>query len=367
MADYTSQHTGSDIDQGVQIALEWDPEIIGCKRVPSSMSAPLNMDTFLTPGSWVVDYYSNGPLNLLNYTPLPFTVSESYDGATLEKVTQSVDVETVKAYRTYTVTTKKWTVWVEQGFPKIVTSTGTPDSIVINDSSVGVGDLKEITIKLSQSINENATITVNGKGPYPLRMPDGKGVSGNVFLKGSFIKVIFSSETSSFYLIATPIPNDLANTLNEYGGRLQGLEEDTTQIKENLSTLEDQVDQNTEDIRALSGGGGGTSFAHAVDHSTDGQANIPWTKITFNEEGVIEKGEIATGSDIHVSATDNTTVAEKFEEIANVIPNASDLDPERVVITDQTGKIATSEMTKDQLLRVVIFEEGGEDADDLPT
>ena len=364
MVDYTSQHTGSAIDQGVQIALDWDPEIIGCRRVTSTMSAPLNMDTFLTPGSWVVDYYTNGPLNLLNYTPLPFSVSETYDGASLEKVTQSVDVETVKAYRTYTVATKSWSAWVEQGFPKVVTSSGTSDNIVINDASVGIGDLKEITIQLSNKLNENATITVNGKGPYALRMPDGKGVSGGVFKSGSFIKVIFSSSMSSFYLIATPIPNDLAETLETYGGRIQGLEEQTSSMTSTLSTLGKQVEQNTEDIDALTGG---TSFAHAVDHSSDGQANTPWTKITFNEEGVIEKGEIATGSDIQVSDSDPTTVAEKFDEIGKVIPNAADLESERVVITDSTGKIATAGMTTDQLLRVIIFEEGGSTVDPLPT
>lgn len=364
MADYTSQHTGSAIDQGVQIALEWDPAIIGCRRVTSTMSAPLNMDTFLTPGSWVVDYYTNGPLNLLNYTPLPFSVSEAYDGSTLEKVTQSVDVETVKAYRTYTVATKSWSSWVEQGFPKVVTSSGTSDNVVINDTSVGIGDLKEITIQLANTLNENAKITVNGKGPYALRMPDGKGVCGNIFKSGSFIKVIFSSSMSSFYLIATPIPNDLAETLEAYGGRIQGLEQQTASMSSTLTNLGKQVAQNTEDIDALSGG---TGFAHAVDHSTDGQANKPWTKITFNAEGVIEKGEIATGSDIRVSSSDQTTIAKKFEEIANVVPDAADLDSERVVITDASGKIATAGMTKEQLGRVIIFEEGGSSATDLPS
>ena len=39
----------------------------------------------------------------------------------------------------------------------------------------------------------------------------------------------------------------------------------------------------------------------------------------------------------------------------------------KVVITDENGKIATSTMTKDRLLRVIIFEEGGETADNLPS
>ena len=364
MIDYTSQHTCPRIDQGVQIALEWDPKLIGCTRVTSTMSAPLNLDIFLNPGSWIVDYYTNGPINLLNYTPLPFSVSETYDGPNLVKVTQSVDIETVKAYRTYTVSTKTWTTWVEQGFPKIVSSSGTQDNIVVNDTTIGVSDLKEITIQLANTLNENATVTINGNGPYSLKMPDGRGVPGNVFRAGSFIKVIFSKLSNSFYLIATPIPDDLAQTLEQYGARIQGLETKTDNISSTLTDIGKQVEKNTEDIIALTEGGG---FAHSVDHSSDNQANVPWTKITFNEEGVILRGEYATGEDIKVSTDDETTVAERIDEILKIIPNVENMESGKVVITDENGKIATSTMTKDQLLRVIIFEEGGETADNLPS
>lgn len=363
MADYTSRHTGQSIDHGVQIALDWDPKIIGCKRVESTMSAPLDLDTFFTPGFWVVDYYTNGPLNLLAYTPLPFSVSATYDGSTLEKVTQSVDVETVKAYRIYTFSTKSWGSWVEQGFPKVIKGNGTSDNIIINDSTIGISDLKEITIQLSNTLNENAKITINGKGPYLIKMPDNKSIAGNTFYAGSFIKVIFSSSANAFYLIATPIPDNLADTLEQYGGRISGLEEKTNGLEQSFTQLEDQVEKNTDAIKNLSGGEG---FAHIVDHSTDGQANKPWTKITFNTEGVVTKGEVATGSDIQVSSEDSTTIATKFENISKVLPDVSELEKSHVVVTDPNGKLSTSEMSVDQFLHTILFNEDMTEVEDVP-
>lgn len=356
MADYTSSHSGQNIDRGVSIALDWDPSIIGCKRVESTMSKPLDFDTFMEKGSWIVDYFTNGPIGLLDYTPLPFSVSETYDAGTKISVTQTVDVDMVKAYRTYTVSTSTWSDWVEMGYPKIVKSSGTGSNLVLTDSSISLNDLKEMTIQLNVALNENATITANGKGPYPIKMPDGKSVPGGTFLENSFIKVIFSKEQSCFYMIATPIPNNLAAVIEDYGGRIEGLETKTETMEKDLSDTMEQVAKNTEDIKNISGG---TGFAHIVDHSTDGQANKPWTKITFNNEGVVTKGENATGSDIKVSSTDNTTIDAKITELNKVVP--SSLTPYRVIVTDSTGKLIASEINStNQLPRIIICEEYGD-------
>ncbi len=362
MADYTSRHSGPNIDQGVQIALDWDPAIIGCKRVTSSMSAPLDMDTFFEPGSWIVDYYTNGPLNLLNYTPLPFSVAETYDGSTLSMVTQTVNVDQVKAYRNYTVATGTWTDWIEQGLPKVVVSTGTASNIVVTDSTVGVANLSEMTVQLNQTLNENATITVNGKGPYAILMPDGIGIAGGIFTAGSFIKIIYSSANQSFYMIATPIPNELAETLRDYGGRITGLETKTTTLETDLASTKQQVQKNTQDIADMAGG---TGFAHSVDHSTDGQAGTAWTQITFNTEGVITKGEKATGENINLSSTDATTIAEAFDNIGKVVPT-NPVTANRVIISDASGKMTAGDLTTEKLARVVLFEEASTAVDDLP-
>ena len=364
MADYQSQHTGPNIDRGVQIALDWDPTIIGCKRVESTMSAPLDLDTFLEPGSWVVDYYVNGPVRLLNYTPLPFSISETYDGATLTQVTQSVDIDQVKAYRNYTVATSTWTAWIEQGFPKIVKSTGTADNVIITDSTVNVSDLMEITVQLNATLNEGATITINGKGPYPIKMPDDSSIPGGIFNTNSFMKFIYSNDASAFYMIATPIPNELAQTLTSYGAKLTSLETAKDSMQETLDDLDERVTKNTEDIAGISGG---TGFAHSVDHSQDGQANTPWTKITFNEEGVVTKGEDATASDVKMSSTDETTVAEKIESIEQTVPTEA-LTASRVIVTDENGKLAVSDIPSEKLGSLIFFEEASvEDLTDLPT
>ena len=315
MADYHSRHNGSTIDRGIDIALTWDPSIIGCVKLESNMSAPVDLNTFKAPGSWMVDFYTNGPVALLNYTPLPFTVAETRVGPTLESVTQTVDVNLVKAYRVFTVSTGQWSEWMESGPQKAVRVGGTPSVIEINDPKVQISDMMEINLQLSNTLNSNATVMVNGAGPYKLWMPNETGVPANTFKKESYIKIIFSQVKNAFFLIATPIPEGI----NE---KIEGLITSQAAQDEKIAAAEKEISKiNSHGIEGM---------ASAVEHlpnGSNGAPNTPYTKITFNNQGVIVGASNATGDDIAMSVSDHRTVSNRLAAAVYLDDTSIPTDP----------------------------------------
>ena len=208
MADYISKHSGQNIDNGVQKALDWDPNIIGCKRVTSSMSAPLDMNTFLDSGYWVVDYFINGPQNLLDFSPLPFIVSDTVINGAVVSKTQSVSINLVQAYRVYTVDTATWSDWTYSGFPKIVKATGTGSELIVTDSSINLVDMADFTIQVPATVENNAVLTVNELGPYPIKTPDGENMIRDLFVAGSFMTLIYNAQQKVFYTFSAKINSE---------------------------------------------------------------------------------------------------------------------------------------------------------------
>ena len=89
MADYVSQWSGPLIDTGINLALNG----IGCKKYPdATLDRPLDLnklhdqiqlssgESISANGSWLVDFYINGPvldlssINSTNYTPIQIDV-----------------------------------------------------------------------------------------------------------------------------------------------------------------------------------------------------------------------------------------------------------------------------------------------------
>ena len=109
----------------------------------------------------------------------------------------------------------------------------------------------------------------------------------------------------------------------------------------------------------------GVGFAHIVEHGPD-SADHPWTKITYNSEGVITKGEIATAEDIPMASDDPTTVKEKFDMINKIVPT-EEMTANRMLITDDTGKVIPSSITTAQMNAMLFFEDAYVSLPDLPS
>ena len=79
-------------------------------------------------------------------------------------------------------------------------------------------------------------------------------------------------------------------------------------------------------------------YAHAVTPET--LHGIPYTKIWFNEEGIIYRGEHTYASEIPISAEDDTSIRDKVEDILSKLPK---LENNKIMIIDNGNIIKTED------------------------
>ena len=169
MADYISQWTGPLIDTGIDLALNG----IGCKKYPDcSLDRPLDLnklhdtirlstgETINANGSWLVDFYINGPvidlssINTTNYTPVQIDVyvANNY-------TYQSLIADGVFYYRYAPIGEDVTMDWLMIAYPRLendVSSSG--EYIQINDLQQGDTQSFELLFKIEDVASYNVSI-----------------------------------------------------------------------------------------------------------------------------------------------------------------------------------------------------------------
>ena len=78
------------------------------------------------------------------------------------------------------------------------------------------------------------------------------------------------------------------------------------------------------------------------------ESGKPYTKIWFNEQGLIYRGDYYNATQIPMSATDQTSIYDKLTLIEKHLPSTR--DPKRVVISNNEGALDVyTGMTTDDL------------------
>lgn len=292
MADYVSRWTGPNIDLGIDNALNG----IGCKKfTEATLDRPLDLNKFHgkistqsgevdANGTWVVEYYINGPvlnltsLNTVNYTPIQIDVY-TMDGYTF----QSICVDGVYYWRNSPIGQDFTTEWEAIAYPRMENDiSDDPSSIHIVDPRVVIYDKLYLIIKLNTDISDGATLKINDENPIQILMGDGEAISSGV-KKDSFISVVFNKSKNSFYIIG--------------GNGSKTIEGDVGELDKK------KADKASPPITT--------------------NVNKPMTKVTVNSQGIVTKVEQATTSDILHNDEDLKTFLDSLESTTENIESES--------------------------------------------
>lgn len=287
MADYISQWTGPLIDTGIDLALNG----IGCKKYPDcSLDRPLDLnklhdtirlstgETINANGSWLVDFYINGPvidlssINTTNYTPVQIDVyvANNY-------TYQSLIADGVFYYRYAPIGEDVAMDWLMIAYPRLendVSSSG--EYIQINDPRVELIDLLFLIVRVKNDLQDNATLKLNQHSNIPIYTSDDQPLSEGI-IAGAIIPLVYNKSSNRFY---------------------------------------------------LTGGGGTKWIQEGLDRKADKanppittNVNKPMTKVTVNSQGIVTKVERAQTSDID---HDGDSLDNVLEDLENKIITVSD-------------------------------------------
>ena len=73
---YRSKFSGEEIDVAIMNALMFDPQENGWIHVSSDETNPISLGDLITPGNYIVDYFTDGPKSLEGYSPVNVSVYE---------------------------------------------------------------------------------------------------------------------------------------------------------------------------------------------------------------------------------------------------------------------------------------------------
>lgn len=284
MADYITQWTGPLIDRGINFALNG----IGCKKYPDdSLDRPLDLnkfhdqislstgDTIDANGSWLVEYYINGPVvnltgtNTTNYTPIQIDVYVM-DGIAY----QSMMADGIFFYRYANIGSDFTMDWMMIAYPRFENDISTNPAIIqINDKRVSLIDMLYLIVRLNTDPADGALIKINTYAAIPIYTSDGQVFTSGT-KKGSIIPLVYNKTENRFYLIG--------------GGGSKWI----------VESLETKADK-------------------AVPPITT-NVNTPMTKVTVNAQGIVTKVEQATTADIKHN---DQTLEEKLDSISTDITN----------------------------------------------
>ena len=282
MADYVSQWSGPLIDTGINLALNG----IGCKKYPdATLDRPLDLnklhdqiqlssgESISANGSWLVDFYINGPvldlssINSTNYTPIQIDVYTANNFTY-----QSLMADGVFYYRYAPIGEDLTMDWLMVAYPRLENDVSPSGAYIqVNDPRVELVDLLFLIIRVKNDIQDNATLKLNQHATIPIYTSDSQPLSEGI-IAGSIIPLVYSKVENRFYLT----------------------------------------------------GGGGTKWiqvgldgkADKADPPITTNVNKAMTKVTVNEQGIVTKVERATTSDID---HDGSPLDELISEISQTI------------------------------------------------
>ena len=284
MPDYISRWSGNLIDKGVDMALN----SIGCYKYPSTLDRPLDLnklhgkiqlegDQILNAtGSWLVEYYINGPIrnitstNSTNYTPVIVDVS-IVDNYTY----QSIMNDGIFYYRYGQVGKDITSEWSTIAYPRLEIDVGTSGSLIkIIDPRIELIDLLFIMVKIKNDIRNNAEVKINDYSNIPIFTTDNQPIREGI-KADSIIQLIYNKTNNRFY----------------YSGG-----NGTKWIDDNLDIKADKA---------------------APPITTN--VNKAITKVTVNEQGIVTKAERANSSDIDHG---DGTLEDELDNIHQTIINS---------------------------------------------
>ena len=287
MADYVSQWSGPHIDLGINLALNG----IGCKKYPdATIDRPLDLnilhdqiqlstgETISANGSWLVEYYINGPIlnlssiNSTNYTPIQIDVYVA-NGITY----QSLMADGIYYYRYAPIGEDVNMDWLMIAYPRLENDVSQDGSqIIINDSRVSLIDLLFLIIRVKNNLQDNVTLKLNQHENIPIYTSDDQPLSEGI-IAGAIIPLVYNKTLNRFYLT---------------GGS------GTKWIQEGIEGKADKANPPISE-----------------------NVNTPMTKVTVNEQGIVTKVERATAKDIDYG---DGTLDDALNDISNDIINVGD-------------------------------------------
>ncbi len=151
MRDYISKYTGKQIDEAVDIALNFNPKHNAWVKLPSSNDSPINLDILTNPGNFSIGYFYNGSITMMKSKPINFTVME-IDGIIIQYSLVWNQIETRKLIN------GEWTQWT---FAETVLSNYV-DAEIAKLNNVGT-TYDHIINSLTDSLDVHDIIKVNNQ------------------------------------------------------------------------------------------------------------------------------------------------------------------------------------------------------------
>ncbi len=248
MANYTSSHSGPQIDEGVRRALEFSQEDVGMKVLKSSLNAPYNLNDVIEPGFYSVEYFENAPSSVSKQRPIQMQVTVQQDDSGRDILTQTLPTAGGNAFRSSKDGGSNWDDWTVTAEPAFLETTGDLsvdgtycEHYSVDSSAAIVANNAQFSLKIHAPCAASPTLAVNGKDNV-YDIVDSKGVKlrQNDLIAGSYVMLYFGGipwnyehsnqdAIGKFYLIGAPVVSDNDRfQIDEYDVRLHGESDDDT-------------------------------------------------------------------------------------------------------------------------------------------
>lgn len=196
MPDYMLGHTGPKVDEGISKALSWDENLIGVKRIPTSLSSPQDLNELRTPGSYLLDFFINGPVNHFEFTPILVSVFESdYRLSQQTMIMTNFFVRQVESEDN-----DIWEAWRTSTGEIAAISTGTGVDLVVEAPTFVLNDMAIIYVKIHTDLLDGARLKINAEDFYPIYTLEGAPIAEGA-KEGSILALCFNADQQRWYLV----------------------------------------------------------------------------------------------------------------------------------------------------------------------